>query len=249
MIIAETIPSRVEAIPDAISSIIERLFSLSLDAELIFDIKLALQEAVINAVKHGNQLNNALSVHIIIRTERHTVTIDVTDEGKGFDFKRVPNPTDDENLAKREGRGIFLIKHLMDKVQFLNGGRTIRMIKKLRERRRGKMQIRTEINNGITMVVCGGEINLSNSSELRNTFKEILQRKETKVVFDFKDVFFIDSSGLATLIEMDQELKKVKGQIRLANINNKKVRGIFEITRLDKLFKIYESREDALKDF
>jgi serine/threonine-protein kinase RsbW len=247
MRIDEALPSKVELIPDFISAAIEKLYHLPLDEHVIFQIKLSLQEAVVNAVKHGNKLNPDLFVQVVIEAEKSSVTIRVTDQGTGFDVKKVPNPTRPENIIKLQGRGIFLIRNLMDDVRFLDGGRTIKMIKNLKRERRVKMQMQLEKVNEVTVVVLEGEINVTNSNELRNQFIKITQTGCKKVVVDFVKVTFIDSSGLATLIEMFQRLEGSAGKLRLCNVN-KKIRGIFEITKVHKLISIFDSREDALKD-
>lgn len=134
----------------------------------------------------------------------------------------------------------------MNDVRFLDGGRTLKMVKTLKRGRRVSMEIRLEKVNDVTVVVLEGEINVTNSNELRNQFIKIAQGGCNKVVGDFKDVTFIDSSGLATLIEMFQRLKAAGGKLRLCNVN-KKICGIFEITKVHKLINILDSREEALK--
>ena len=248
MRINESIPARLDLIPDFISTTIEKLLYLPLDEDVIFNVKLCLHEAVINAVEHGNQLDSRLPVEVTIVIEDGKIIIEVTDQGKGFDDKKIPNPTSPENLTKTEGRGIFLIHNLMDKVDFLNGGRTIRMFKVLPKGRRVKVEIKTEKVNDVTIVVLAGEINVSNSSEVRNTFTKLLQNGEKKVLVDFEKVTFIDSSGLAVLIEMIQKLEKVNGQLRLCNVN-RKIKGIFEIVKIHKLIKMFDSRNAASEDF
>lgn len=133
MFISETIPSQLKLIPGLISSVIEKLGQLPLDAEIIFSVKIVLHEALINAIKHGNKMNSGLSVKVDIVFKPEQLTIQVTDQGEGYDYKNIPDPTEPQNLEKLKGRGIFLIKHAMDKVEFENQGRTIRMIKYLNQ--------------------------------------------------------------------------------------------------------------------
>ena len=133
MIIQENIPSRLDTIPDFILSLKERLAHLSLKEEEIFHIQLCLEEALVNAVKHGNKLNPDLSVQVLVESQDDSLAITVIDQGKGFDFKNVPDPTVTDNLPKVSGRGIFLIKKLMDKVEFFDCGRGIKMIKSLKK--------------------------------------------------------------------------------------------------------------------
>jgi len=110
------------------------------------------------------------------------------------------------------------------------------------------VKIREEKINDIIVCSLEGEINISSSPELRKAFESIIQRNEKKVLADFSGVYYIDSSGLATLIEMFHRLKKIGGIIRFSNMDQK-IKNIFEVTKLHKLFFIFENREAGLKDF
>ena len=94
-------------------------------------IAIAVTEAVNNAIIHGNKLDPRKSVSIDISAVRGGIQIVVKDEGEGFDLDAVPNPLAPENLLKESGRGIFILKSLMDKVQydFSRGGTQVTMIK------------------------------------------------------------------------------------------------------------------------
>jgi anti-sigma B factor antagonist len=93
-----------------------------------------------------------------------------------------------------------------------------------------------------------GEINITRSPELRAFFDGIIKKNEKKVLIDFGAVSYIDSSGLATLIEMYQRLKKIGGSMRCCGMNQK-IRNTFEITKLHKLFEIFDDRQQALAGF
>lgn len=104
----------------------------------IFGIKLALEEAIVNAVKHGNQMDNNKKVHVQFRVLPERFDIDITDEGPGYDPGDVPDPLADENLERPSGRGLFLMRHYMTEVTVHPPGNRLTM-SKLRE---------TEILNG-----------------------------------------------------------------------------------------------------
>ena len=110
------------------------------------------------------------------------------------------------------------------------------------------MKIREEKINDVIICAAEGEVNINNSPELRKAFDAIIKRSEKKVLVNFSAVSYIDSSGLATLIEMFQRLKKIGGHLRFCNMDQK-VKNVFEITKLHKLFEIFDSQESALKDF
>ena len=129
IILNETIPSKMALVPDFISSAVEKLRLLPVKENDIFNIKLCLHEAVVNAVKHGNKLNSALGVHVLIKIDKSQLTLEVSDQGEGFDYRVLPDPTTPENIMQHQGRGIYLIRKIMNDVKFFSKGRTIKMIK------------------------------------------------------------------------------------------------------------------------
>ncbi len=87
----------------------------------------ALTEAVNNAIHHGNGSNPEKKVNIKCGCKNGTLYFHITDEGVGFDYYNLPDPTAPENIEKPSGRGIFLMKHLSDQLIFSDNGRTIEM--------------------------------------------------------------------------------------------------------------------------
>lgn len=95
------------------------------------DIAFVLSEALTNAVIHGNRQSGGKRVHAQVHLGGGRVVLKVADEGEGFDYETVPNPTRKENLFHTSGRGIFFIRHFMDEVIFNDSGNEITMIKHL----------------------------------------------------------------------------------------------------------------------
>ena len=97
---------------------------LNIKEDIYGNILIAVTEAVNNSILHGNASNEELKVTIeVVKKESNTeVVFTVSDEGKGFDFNHLPDPTAPENLEKPDGRGIFLMKNLSDNVEFFNNG-------------------------------------------------------------------------------------------------------------------------------
>lgn len=98
----------------------------------LFGIKLALEEALVNAIKHGNQMDRAKTVRIAYRVAPDRFDIHIADEGPGFDPADVPDPTAFENLERPCGRGLWLMRAYMTEVHFLGRGNAVRMSKVLR---------------------------------------------------------------------------------------------------------------------
>lgn len=129
MHISRKIPSRLQVIPGFLAGIIEEIRKLNIPDPELFKIKLALGEALVNAVKHGNKLNDRLSVYFELDAGTDRVIFKVRDEGSGFTPGKIADPTRGENLNKAGGRGVFLIRSLMDKAEFSDRGRELTMVK------------------------------------------------------------------------------------------------------------------------
>lgn len=86
------------------------------------NILVAITEAVNNAIYHGNQSDPDKKIHIAFKSDPNKITFTVRDEGKGFDFENIPDPTDPKNLEKPTGRGVFLMHRLADQVEFSEDG-------------------------------------------------------------------------------------------------------------------------------
>ncbi|NJN42668.1 MAG: ATP-binding protein [Flammeovirgaceae bacterium] len=98
-----------------------------LNDDIYGNIMIAVTEAVNNAIKHGNAGDSSKNVSLSLLLDENLIKFFVEDEGAGFDYKNLPDPTTPENLEKPSGRGIFLMKHLSDEVEFLQGGRVVEL--------------------------------------------------------------------------------------------------------------------------
>jgi anti-sigma regulatory factor (Ser/Thr protein kinase) len=124
------IPSEIKAI----SVLVERLMRLIEESRCVWGgepcVELALAEALNNAVVHGNRMDCHKLVQIFCRCELGKgVSVVVTDQGQGFDPNAVPDPTAAENINNDHGRGIWVMKSMMDEVSFERGGTEVRMRK------------------------------------------------------------------------------------------------------------------------
>ncbi|MCK4538101.1 MAG: ATP-binding protein [Candidatus Krumholzibacteria bacterium] len=93
------------------------------------NLPMVIDEALSNAIEHGNKGNESLKVHVRIYISSRRIVINIEDQGEGFIPESVDDPTDQENIYKGSGRGIFLMKELMDSVSFKNGGRLLEIEK------------------------------------------------------------------------------------------------------------------------
>lgn len=111
------------------SQIIDRIEQSGFSEHNLFAVKLALEEALINAIKHGNKLDITKKVYVEATIDPTRAEIIIEDQGPGFDRKSVPDPTADENLCKCSGRGILLIEAYMTSVKWSNHGRRVTLVK------------------------------------------------------------------------------------------------------------------------
>jgi serine/threonine-protein kinase RsbW len=91
------------------------------------NVLIAVSEAVNNAIQHGNKENKDASVYIQVSTDPTHFCIQVKDEGLGFSYQDLPDPTAPENLLKDSGRGVFLMQNLADEVEFIHAGNTVNL--------------------------------------------------------------------------------------------------------------------------
>lgn len=121
------IPSIIENIRMIESFIDNAKERFHLDEDLYGNIMIAVTEAVNNAIKHGNAGNSSKNVFLSLTLDENLLKFVVKDEGRGFDHNELPDPTAPENLEKPGGRGIFLMKHLSDEVEFRENGKTVEL--------------------------------------------------------------------------------------------------------------------------
>lgn len=91
------------------------------------NILIALTEAVNNAIYHGNKQDPDKKVIVKYHTDEDEFQFIIEDEGPGFDFENVPDPTSPENIEKPNGRGVFLMRHLSDEIGFNDDGRIVQL--------------------------------------------------------------------------------------------------------------------------
>lgn len=118
-----TIDSKSESIQIVEKHIDEICKEISINEDFYGNILIAVTESVNNAIHHGNKSNPAKSVKIGVEKTEDQLLFRVEDEGDGFDFDNLPDPTDPANIEKPHGRGVFLMKNLADEVEFENSGK------------------------------------------------------------------------------------------------------------------------------
>lgn len=106
--------SNRKSVADLEKLLIEHKAEINLPEEKFVNLQIAVSEAILNAIVHGNKEISEKNVYVKIENDERKITISIKDEGKGFDVNTLPDPTKSENLYKEHGRGIFIIKSLVD---------------------------------------------------------------------------------------------------------------------------------------
>jgi serine/threonine-protein kinase RsbW len=120
--------SVMHAILDYLIKRVEKIGVVNAESSNLF---VALDEAFVNAVKHGNKFDTAKMVRISAEVSAVEARFTIEDEGEGFDVNGIPDPTDPENLFKISGRGVLIIHNVMDEVRYNERGNRLEMIKRI----------------------------------------------------------------------------------------------------------------------
>jgi len=115
-------PAEARKIQDKIEDFLARLGVSERDS---FCVKLGMEEALVNAIKHGNQMDRSKTVSVTLKINEKEFEARITDQGPGFDPEDVPDPTDIENLERPCGRGLMLIRHYMTQVTYNEKGNSV----------------------------------------------------------------------------------------------------------------------------
>lgn len=125
----QEIPSQLEATKPIIDSVLEAMGQCNWPQPDTFSVHLALEEVLVNAIKHGNQFAFDKTVHIVCSVGSQRIRIEVTDAGEGFNIDDVPDPTDDDRLEIPSGRGIMLMRSFMSSIEYDDKGNHVVMEK------------------------------------------------------------------------------------------------------------------------
>ncbi len=123
------LPNTVAAVQKVSQEILDQVLLHGFDQDSVFGIHLALEESLVNAVKHGNQSNPEKKVYVECLITPEKLDISITDEGQGFNPSELPDPRCDRNLYKCSGRGVLLIRTYMDIVEYNDRGNCVHMVK------------------------------------------------------------------------------------------------------------------------
>jgi serine/threonine-protein kinase RsbW len=122
------IPSKIENLRIVEKAIDELSAEYNLNSELYGNILIAAIEAANNGILHGNKLDENKNINVTFSVTKENLIITVKDQGQGFDYMHIPDPTSPENIEKINGRGVFLMEKLSDKINFFENGSKVELI-------------------------------------------------------------------------------------------------------------------------
>jgi len=182
------IGSDLTAVKRAERQILSALAEVGYSDDDVFNVRLALDEACINAIKHGNRNDPGKSICIRVRADRENIQIEVEDEGAGFDYTQILDPRDIERLQETGGRGLFLIQQFMEQVNFSASGNSIRM-----RYQKGKDPdqcgpIRKRIFSGVAILEIMGQTGVEVAGMIMNEVEEAVSEGHRRIIVDLSRV-------------------------------------------------------------
>lgn len=227
--------------------IIEDLERQGYDDNALFSIRLALDEALINALKHGNRGDPGRMLKIDYQADRNRVVISVEDEGEGFDHRHVIDPTEKEHLRRTHGRGIFLIRKFTHGVEFNDKGNRVTFRYNKQPSRTGEFLGLHWVERQEALVLMIEDVlGFPQTGQWEERICKFVSDGHHKVIFDLGRLDLINTTILSLLVMVAKTLKSVGGQCRVCGPQNHAIR-VLKTTNLDRLIPIHPDLDSALE--
>lgn len=213
------------------------------------DLKLAINEIFCNIVKHGYGSREKGPILIQIEHDKNGVKIEVSDQGTPFEPLRVTEPSLFGD--KDDGYGWYIIRQLVDQVMYLpkqmeTGWNHLRVFKNYCTEEERMDILHTIQNNTLVITPLGENLDAKETPEFKETVLGLIDETGINhVIFDLKDLQFVDSSGLGCFLSILRKLNAEGGDLKLSNMT-KPVRSMFELVSMHKIFDIRNNPEEAL---
>ncbi len=232
-VLERSFPASLDAVESFVADMRGQLRAHGLEA-VCFDLELMAREALGNAVRHGCGDDSSLSVSARLAVQPDRVELCVSDSGAGFDWRNAPSCL--PNPSSETGRGLCILKHYADTVEFNDSGNTV-CISKVLPFEEGQMSTKEGTLKKITIET---NVSANNVQALRELFKQHLQDGVTSLELDFRHVESIDSVGIGLLVATHNSLAKAGGSLSLVNVSQD-IHQLFALMRLDKHFGVSQA--------
>ena len=233
--------------------------SLGLDPETVGDVILSVDEAMTNIIRHAYRSDESQIIEIELSALEDCDVLRVRLRDYARDQLTGQVKAHQAEDLTPGGLGLLIIRHCMDRAEYRpteGGGTTLVMEKNLRpstertetmNRHPQPSPIRSVRTVGQNVVVeAAGDIDLKASHEFQQALLAVADGNPKRIVVDLSQVPYMDSSGVASLVKLLSRARKIGASLHLVAMNDR-VRSIFEITRLDKVFDIRKTQQEALE--
>jgi serine/threonine-protein kinase RsbW len=227
--------------------IMEDLERLGYDENALFSIRLAMDEALINALKHGNRNVPKLTIRIFYEADTHKAKISVEDSGEGFDYHNISDPTIGEHLKKTHGRGVFLIRKFMHEVYFNDKGNQITFVYHNQMPVDGEFKgLGWKVEDNVLVLLIHPAEGPPPVDQWQVQVEKHLNEGRLKVVVNLQGIHYINTTILSFLIGINRMIKQAGGQCRLVGASGQ-VKRVLETTNIVQLIPMHTTIESARK--
>jgi serine/threonine-protein kinase RsbW len=248
------IDSKAENITPLITELEEKWLACGVDDKTAFGLRLALEELLTNAIKHGNKGNPDLKATVDCAILPGAIEISVSDEGLGFDHCSMPDPTEKENLEKQGGRGLYLVKKFTDRIEFLNDCRTVKITKFAHlspfnevPNSQNTLEVIPQKENDLIVLKLHGDLTIETCAALKEAFR-LCDPEVKKIIIDCENLSYVDSSGIGIFLEIKENTAKCNTALKICSLNEK-INYLFDTTRLNSIFTICSDLISAKNNF
>jgi anti-anti-sigma factor len=218
--------------------VVDQARAAGLDEHAVWEVQLAVDEAVTNVIQHSYAQSSG-SITLTTKHSGDTFEVAIRDRGRPFNPDDVPEPDLISPLEQRRtgGLGLYLMRKLMDHVEFHfeNGENILTMIKRIPR-------------PSLHIVPLAGRIDAATAPLVNRAVREVMAQGARQIIVELRDVTFLSSSGLRTLLLLARELRREGGDLILCSLQPQ-VAEVFHLTGFDQIFQLHHTREEAAAGF
>jgi anti-anti-sigma factor len=229
-----TVDAALESLAAISEFVVEQARVAGLDEQEVWEVQLAVDEAATNVIQHS-YAGMGGTISLSTKAENCVFEIMICDHGRPFDPDAVPEPDLVSPLEERRtgGLGLYLMRKLMDHVafKFINGENVLVMHKRIKQ-----PEFRT--------IELSGRIDAGAAPHVNKAVRAAMAEGSRQMIVDLRDVTFLSSSGLRTLLLLARELRRDGGDLVLCALQPQ-VAEVFHLTGFDQIFHLHHTREEA----
>jgi|GEM_PF-163299 len=221
--------------------------------QTIFALRLSLEEALTNAIRHGNKHVMEKKVNIDYRITNTQIDVKICDEGDGFVPSAVSDPTSKAKIDLPSGRGVLLMRAYMDDVLFNEKGNIVHLVKMNHNPEAsqyhtittyGNLTVKISGDTSQTTMTLSGSVEMIEGQELDNLLDKTTQEGNLNLILDLSDLMFTSSTGLGALIKAQANCQEQDGLLILV-APQPSIQRVLKTTRLESLFTITPTLDQA----